>query len=66
MDEPHTGKTLLEELKERRMEASVPEDGYAVQVQAKWVSGKDGGGLPNVGSSSNVFGATGSLLVNEP
>jgi catechol 2,3-dioxygenase-like lactoylglutathione lyase family enzyme len=63
--ENHEGETLLEELKLRRAEAEVPGDDYSIIVQAKWVSGKDGGGLPNVGSSSNVFGATGSLLVNE-
>jgi hypothetical protein len=58
-------KSLLVELKERRIAAQEPRKGHSVVVQAKWVSGKDGGGLPNVGSSSNVFGATGSLLVNE-
>ena len=37
----------------------------AIAVQAKWVSGKEGGGLPQVGSSANVFGVAGALLVNE-
>jgi hypothetical protein len=58
-------KSLLHELKERRIWAKEPRKEHSVVVKAKWVSGKDGGGLPNVGSSSNVFGATGSLLVNE-
>ena len=57
--------SLLDELKERRIHAKTPKEGNALKVQAKWISGKDGGGLPSVGSSANVFGATGSLLVNE-
>lgn len=57
--------SLLDELKERRIHAKIPKEGNALKVQAKWISGKDGGGLPSVGSSANVFGATGSLLVNE-
>ena len=65
LGESHEGETLLDELKMRRAEAEVPGEDYSIIVQAKWVSGKDGGGLPKVGSSSNVFGATGSLLVNE-
>lgn len=64
-EEPQ-GISLLEELKLRRINAEEPKEDYSIKVQAKWVSGKDGGGLPDVGSSSNVFGATGSLLVNEP
>lgn len=56
---------LLEELKMlRATHNSIAED-HSVLVNAKWVSGSDGGGLPNVGKSANVFGATGSLLVNE-
>jgi len=58
-------ENLLEQLKNLRASAKEPADGYSVVVQAKWVSGQDGGGLPSVGASSNVFGATGSLLVNE-
>ncbi len=57
--------SLLDELKERRIYAKTPKEGNALKVQAKWISGKDGGGLPSVGSSANVFGATGSLLANE-
>jgi hypothetical protein len=58
-------ESLLNELKQLRANALPPKKENAIAVQAKWVSGKDGGGLPEVGSSANVFGATGSLLVNE-
>ncbi|CAM1340051.1 hypothetical protein [Tenacibaculum amylolyticum] len=58
-------RSLLDELKERRIHAKTPKKENVIKVQAKWVSGKDGGGLSNVGGSANVFGATGSLLVNE-
>ena len=64
-EEIFENEDLLAQLKERRIWAKEPRKGHSVVVQAKWVSGKDGGGLPNVGSSANVFGATGSLLVNE-
>lgn len=64
-DEHHKKESLLDELKELRIHAERPKKKNAIKVQAKWVSGKDGGGLPSVGSSANVFGATGSLLVNE-
>lgn len=57
--------SLLAELKKLKKRAKIPMENNSVIVQAKWISGKDGGGLPSVGSSSNVFGSTGSLLVNE-
>jgi len=58
--------SLLTELKSLRAHAKPPKKGNSIVVQAKWISGNDGGALPSVGSSANVFGATGSLLVNEP
>ncbi len=64
-DKPNKKDSLLEELKKLKKNAKPPKKDTSVVVQAKWVSGKDGGGLPSVGASSNVFGATGSLLVNE-
>lgn len=64
-DKPIKGDSLLEELKKLKKKAKVPKKNNSIIIQAKWISGKDGGGLPSVGASSNVFGATGSLLVNE-
>jgi hypothetical protein len=61
-----TSKHLLNQLKERKRHARAPEPEHCAKVQAKWVSGKDGGALPSVGKSANVFGATGSLYINEP
>ncbi|SEC41613.1 hypothetical protein SAMN04489761_2932 [Tenacibaculum sp. MAR_2009_124] len=58
-------ESLLDELKKLREEAQVPEKGYSLVVQAKWISAKEGGGLPSVGGGANVFGETGSLLINE-
>lgn len=58
-------RSLLNELKKRRKTHSEIRDTHSVLINAKWVSGTDGGGLPAVGKSANVFGATGSLLINE-
>ena len=58
-------KHLLHQLKELKAKAGAPEPELCAKVNAKWISGDDGGGLPNVGGSANVFGATGSLLINE-
>lgn len=58
-------ESLLNQLKQLKANTPAPKEGNSTIVQAKWVSGKDGGGLPSVGSSANVFGATGALLVNE-
>ncbi|GEM_PF-1931721 len=58
-------KHLLHRLKELKAHARAPEPEHCSKVHAKWVSGKDGGGVPTVGASANVFGGTGSLFVNE-
>jgi len=58
-------KHLLHTLKELKAGAKHPTSDLCVKVYAKWVSGEDGGGLPHVGAHANVFGATGSLLINE-
>ena len=57
---------LLYQLKHLKAHARAPEPDLCAKVHAKWVSGADGGKLPNVGKSSNVFGYIGSLLINEP
>lgn len=57
---------LLFQLKELKVNAVAPGKDHCLKVHAKWISGKDGGALPSVGKSANVFGATGSLIVNEP
>lgn len=59
------GTTLIEELDELAKITPEPDSGNAVTVNAKWVSSKDGGAIPGLGSASNVFGATGSLFVNQ-
>ncbi len=58
-------KHLLHQLKALKRDAQSPSPENCAKVHAKWVSGEEGGGLPNVGKSANVFGGTGSLLVNE-
>ncbi|MEO1054633.1 MAG: hypothetical protein AAFX87_28640 [Bacteroidota bacterium] len=58
-------KHLLHQLKHLKANAKRPEPELCVQVHAKWVSGQEGGGLPGLDKSSNVFGITGSLLINE-
>jgi len=57
-------KTLLHELKDLKKNAKTPKKGNSLVVNAKWIAGTEGGALPTVGKSANVFGATGSLLVN--
>ncbi len=59
-------KHLLYQLKELKKNTRAPEPEHCAIVNAKWISGKDGGGLPGVGKSANVFGATGTLIVNAP
>lgn len=58
-------KHLLHKLKHLKAHAKAPQPDLCAKVHAKWISGKDGGRLPGVGGSSNVFGSTGSLLINE-
>ena len=63
-DHTEDRKSLLEELKELKKKHEAPQEARALTVDAKWVSGSDGGALPSVGKSSNVFGSTGSLYIN--
>ncbi|MES2654460.1 MAG: hypothetical protein V4620_02670 [Bacteroidota bacterium] len=44
---------------------NTPDAKHANTINANWVSGKDGGGIPGLSSSSNVFGGTGSLFINQ-
>lgn len=58
-------ESLIKILEELESNASRPKEGNAVTVHANWVSSKDGGALPNLDASANVFGSTGSLYVND-
>lgn len=60
------GKSVIEELKRLKKTTGMPTENRALLVDAKWVSGAEGGALPSVGKSANVFGATGSLYINNP
>jgi hypothetical protein len=59
------GESLVEQLETLERNAEMPKEGNAVTVHSNWVSSKDGGMLPNLDPSANVFGSTGSLYVNE-
>lgn len=61
----HRGRTLIEELDRLAKKTSAPDAKNSITVKAKWISSKKGGAIPGLGSSSNVFGATGSLLINQ-
>jgi len=63
--ENYSGKSLIDELTELRNTTSAPTGTNASVIYAKWISAVDGGGIPNLDSSSNVFGSTGSLLINQ-
>lgn len=58
-------KHLLQELKTLKVNARAPGPEDCLKVMAKWISAKDGGSVPTVGQAANVFGGTGSLLINE-
>lgn len=58
-------ESLIEQLEALERNAKKPKEGNAVVVHSNWVSSKDGGMLPNLDPSANVFGSTGSLYVNE-
>lgn len=60
-----TDTPLIEQLEALARNAQTPKAGNAVTVNATWVSGNDGGRLPNLDPSANVFGQTGSLYINE-
>ncbi|MGN7987714.1 hypothetical protein ACTJKC_10255 [Pedobacter sp. 22226] len=57
--------SLIDELEALARNAKTPKEGNAVTVNSNWVSSIDGGRLPNLDPSANVFGQTGSLYVNE-
>ena len=57
--------TLIAQLEALAESHTSVKEGNAVLVHSNWVSSEDGGKLPNLDPSSNVFGATGSLYVNE-
>jgi hypothetical protein len=57
--------SLIKQLEDLESQAAEPKKGNAITVHANWVSSKDGGMLPNLDPSANVFGSTGSLYVNE-
>ncbi len=65
IEESCTQQSLIEQLLELESKAAKPEDGNAVTVRANWVSSKDGGMVPSLDESANVFGSTGSLYINE-
>lgn len=58
-------RSLIKQLEDLKSQAAEPKKGNAINVHANWVSSKDGGMLPNLDPSANVFGSTGSLYVNE-
>jgi len=60
-----TEESLIRKLEELESKASKPKEGNAITVHANWVSSKDGGMIPSLDESANVFGSTGSLYVNE-
>lgn len=60
--------TLIDELKglyEKTKLKTVRKANRTI-VNAKWVSVVEGGSVPGLGGSSNVFGSTGSLFVKDP
>src|SRR3569833_478169 len=65
VDEYCTDESLINQLIALESQAADLKKGNAVTVHANWVSSKDGGMLPNLDPSANVFGSTGSLYVNE-
>ncbi|WP_417450484.1 hypothetical protein [Kordiimonas sp.] len=66
LEEKCAGRSLIDELEEKYHTHTSVREGSAVCVNAKWISVKDGGAIPGLGGSANVFGGTGSLLVNDP
>jgi len=65
VDDYCTDESLIKQLIDLESQAAEPQKGNAVTVHANWVSSKDGGMLPNLDPSANVFGSTGSLYVND-
>lgn len=58
-------ESLIKQLEDLESKASAPGAGNAITVNANWVSWKDGGAVPGLDGSANIFGGTGSLYVNE-
>lgn len=65
-EEKSVDQHLLHQLKTLKRNARAPAPEHCSIVRAKWISGKDGGAVTSVSGAANVFGATGSLLINEP
>ena len=65
IEENCTEESLISKLEELERRASEPKEGNAITVRANWVSSDDGGMVPSLDESANVFGSTGSLYVNE-
>jgi hypothetical protein len=59
------GETVIEQLDRFYRETVSIDETAATKVLAKWISVADGGAIPGLSSASNVFGGTGSLLVNQ-
>lgn len=57
--------SLIKKLEDLESKASTPGEGNAITVRATWLSSEDGGMVPSLDESANVFGSTGSLYVNE-
>jgi hypothetical protein len=60
-----TEESLIKKLEALERDALTPAEGNAVTVHANWVSAEDGGMVPSLDASANVFGNTGSLYVND-
>jgi len=65
IDENCEQESLIKQLEDLEREALTPKEGNAITVQANWVSWADGGAVPGLDGSANIFGGTGSLYVNE-
>jgi len=65
IDEHCNHESLIEQLEDLEKKAPPPGTGYAVTVNANWISWANGGGLPGIDGSANIFGGTGSLYVND-
>lgn len=65
LDNDPKDSSLIKELQDLFKNTTTVDDDCAATVNARWLSAKDGGAIPDLGNSSNVFGQTGSLFVNE-
>lgn len=58
-------ESLIDELDLLFKTTKYPGEAVCATVNACWLSAKNGGAIPGLSSSSNVFGSTGSLFVNQ-